>query len=73
MSGQVRNLYEFAFWTGLRTSELLGLRKCNLDMERKVIFIRNAVVNGKEKETKTRKSNELTDLIQRRSKFLMNN
>jgi len=56
MTGQVRNLYEFAFWTGLRTSELLGLRKCDIDLERKVIFVRKAIVHGREKETKTKSS-----------------
>ncbi|MDO7083251.1 tyrosine-type recombinase/integrase [Pseudocolwellia sp. AS88] len=56
MSGQVRNLYEFAFWTGLRTSELLALRKSDIDLERKVIFVRKALVHGREKETKTRSS-----------------
>tara|TARA_R110002012_G_C11668680_1_gene612840 strand:+ start:4229 stop:5314 length:1086 start_codon:yes stop_codon:yes gene_type:complete len=53
MTGQVLNLYEFAFWTGLRTSELLALRKCDIDLKRNVIFIRKALVHGREKETKT--------------------
>jgi integrase len=59
MSGQVRNLYEFAFWTGLRTSELLALRKRDIDLKRKVIFVRKALVHGREKGTKT-KSGERT-------------
>jgi integrase len=59
MSGQVLNLYEFAFWTGLRTSELLALRKCDIDLKRKVIFVRKALVHGREKGTKT-KSGERT-------------
>jgi integrase len=59
MSGQVRNLYEFAFWTGLRTSELLALRKCDVDLKRRVIFVRKALVHGREKGTKT-KSGERT-------------
>jgi integrase len=59
MSGQVRNLYEFAFWTGLRTSELLALRKCDIHLKRKVIFVRKALVHGREKGTKT-KSGERT-------------
>ncbi|MFT5852618.1 MAG: integrase [Colwellia sp.] len=56
MTGQIRNLFEFAFWTGLRTSELIALRKCDIDLDRKVIFVRKAVVDGSEKETKTRSS-----------------
>jgi len=59
MSGQVRNLYEFAFWTGLRTSELLALRKCDIDLKRMVVFVRKALVHGREKGTKT-KSGERT-------------
>jgi len=54
MTGQVRNLYEFAFWTGLRTSELLALRKCDIDLKRGVIFVRKALVHGREKGTKTK-------------------
>jgi integrase len=56
MTGQIRNLFEFAFWTGLRTSELIALRKCDIDLNRKVVFVRKAVVDGSEKETKTRSS-----------------
>lgn len=56
MTGQVRNLFEFAFWTGLRTSELIALRKCDIDLDRNVIFVRKAVVDGNEKDTKTRSS-----------------
>jgi len=62
MSGQVRNLYEFAFWTGLRTSELLALRKCDIDLKREVIFVRKALVHGRVKETKTRSSNRKVEL-----------
>ncbi len=53
MTGYVRNLYEFAFWTGLRTSELLALRRCHIDLERNVVFVREALVKGKIKRTKT--------------------
>jgi integrase len=66
MSGQVRNLYEFAFWTGLRTSELLALRKCDVDLKRKVIFVRKALVHGREKGTKT-KSGERTHELHKKA------
>ena len=62
MTGQVRNLYVFAFWTGLRTSELLALRKCDVDLERKVIFVRKALVHGREKGTKTKSSERTHEL-----------
>lgn len=54
MTGGVRNLYEFAFWTGLRTSELLALERCDIDLERKIVFVRKALVKGKIKGTKTK-------------------
>tara|TARA_R110001583_G_scaffold42804_10_gene136053 strand:+ start:3846 stop:4925 length:1080 start_codon:yes stop_codon:yes gene_type:complete len=59
MTSHVRNLYEFAFWTGLRTSELLALSRCDIDLNRKVIFVRKALVKGRMKGTKT-KSGERT-------------
>lgn len=62
MTGQVRNLYEFAFWTGLRTSELLALRKGDVDLEREVIFVRKALVHGREKGTKTKAGERTHDL-----------
>ncbi len=62
MTGHARNLYEFAFWTGLRTSELLGLRRCDIDLERKVIFVRKALVKGRMKGTKTISSNRTHQL-----------
>jgi len=65
MSGPILNLFEFAFWTGLRTSELIGLRKCDFNIERKVIFVRKAVVHGFEKGTKTKsgsRTHELNDI-----------
>ncbi|MGL1958686.1 MAG: site-specific integrase [Colwellia sp.] len=59
MTGYVRNLYEFAFWTGLRTSELLALSRCDIGLDRKVVFVRKALVKGRMKGTKS-KSGERT-------------
>lgn len=59
MTGYVRNLYEFAFWTGLRISELLALSRYDIDLERQVIFVRKALVKGRMKGTQT-KSDERT-------------
>lgn len=38
--GQVRNLFLFAFWTGLRTGELIGLRWCDVSADRRRILVR---------------------------------
>lgn len=53
-SGPLRNLIQFAFWTGLRTSELIGLGWGDVDKKRGSIFVRRAVVRNVTKETKTK-------------------
>ncbi|RUO72498.1 site-specific integrase [Pseudidiomarina sediminum] len=60
--GYVRDFYEFAFWTGLRTGEQIGLRWENVDMERGVIFIRESIVKGRKAGTKTAGSNRTHEL-----------
>lgn len=42
MSGQVRNIYMFAMWTGLRTGELIALRWCDVELDRRRICVRLA-------------------------------
>lgn len=50
-SGNVHNMVEFWFWTGLRTSEILGLDWLNVDLASGSILVSNVVVDGKEKDT----------------------
>ena len=57
--GQVRNLFEFAFWTGLRTSELIALEWGDVDWRNECVHVRRASVAKKTKPTKT-KSGERT-------------
>jgi integrase len=40
MKGQVRNIYLFAMWTGLRTGELIALRWCDVDLVKGRICVR---------------------------------
>lgn len=55
--GQIHNMVEFWFWTGLRTSELLGLRWQNVDLAAGEFQVSEAVVCGVHKErTKTSKA-----------------
>jgi len=52
--GHVHNLIELWFWSGLRTSEILGLDWRNVDLARGHILVAKALVAGEEKDrTKT--------------------
>lgn len=53
LDGQNKNLIQFAFYSGLRTSELIGLRWRDVDLDNGKVHIRTAVVRGREKTTKT--------------------
>jgi len=53
LEGQYKNLIEFAFWSGLRTSELIALRWSDVDLDNQKIHVRAAKVRGIEKTTKT--------------------
>ena len=52
--GQVRNLFQFAFFSGLRTSELIALEWGDIDWVNNQIHISRAVVEKQEKSTKTK-------------------
>lgn len=46
LEGQERNLFQFAFWTGMRTSELIGLQWPDVHFARKTVEIRRAVTRA---------------------------
>lgn len=50
-----KNLFQFAFFSGLRTSELIGLLWADVDFKENTVNVSRAVINGKEKGTKTEK------------------
>ncbi len=52
--GQIRNLFQFAFFTGLRTSELIALEWGDIDWLNGHVRVSRAVVEKQEKSTKTR-------------------
>ena len=52
--GPLRNFLQFAFWSGLRTSELIALEWGDVDWKRGSFFVRRAIVRGVKKETKTK-------------------
>jgi integrase len=51
---QNRHLFQFAFWTGLRTSELIALEWQDVDWRRGVVRVRRASVRKHVKPPKTR-------------------
>ena len=53
LDGQVRNYFQVALWTGMRTSELIGLQWSEVDFARGVIHVKQAFVLGEMKGTKT--------------------
>jgi integrase len=62
LSGQHHNLIKFAFWSGLRTSELIALRWDDIDFKNNRFYVRVAIVNGREKATKTVSGQRTVDL-----------
>ncbi|QJQ00164.1 tyrosine-type recombinase/integrase [Herbaspirillum rubrisubalbicans] len=46
MEGQDRNMFKFAFWTGLRTSELIAIEWSDIDWHRKTIQVRRALTRA---------------------------
>lgn len=52
-TGQVRNLFQFALFSGLRTSELMALQWGDIDWKKGEVRVQRAVVERMEKSTKT--------------------
>lgn len=59
---QHRALFQFAFATGLRTSELIALRWEDVDWEKRVAHVRRARVRGELKTPKTAAGRRTVDL-----------
>ncbi len=49
----VRELFQFAFWSGLRTSELIALEWRDVDLPKKQVYVCKAEVRGQIKSPKT--------------------
>lgn len=61
--GQVRNLFQFAFWTGLRTSELIALRWEDVDLRNGMLSVRRAMVRKQIKAPKTKAGRRTVTLL----------
>jgi integrase len=62
-SAAARNLFQFAFASGLRCGELIGLRWEDVDFGEKKIRVRSTIVSNEEKTTKTPKGTRVVDLL----------
>jgi integrase len=54
LSGQYKNLVQFALWTGLRTSELIAVQWGDVDFNRGVILIKRAKTQASKKDEVTK-------------------
>lgn len=52
--GSIKNFIQFGFWTGMRLSEIIGLRWINVDFEKGIINVVEAKVLGTIKSPKTK-------------------
>lgn len=59
-AGQIRNLFLFAMWTGLRTGELIALRWCDVDFKNNRILVRISWSKSAFTTTKGRKARWVT-------------
>jgi integrase len=58
-----RDAFEFAVWTGLRPSELLAVSLCDIDFEKKKLYVKRSVVRGVFASTKNDGSYRCIDLL----------
>lgn len=72
LTGQEKNLIQFAFWSGLRTSELIALRWQDVDLEQNRIFVKTARVRGQLKDTKTKSGKREVTLQPQAREALLN-
>lgn len=59
---QDKNLFQFAFHTGLRSSELIGLQWRNVDIANRIIRVDSAFIEGALRKTKTKGSTRVVEL-----------
>ncbi|MES2885577.1 MAG: tyrosine-type recombinase/integrase [Pseudomonadota bacterium] len=63
-SGQIQNVFEFAFWTGLRTSELIAIRWQDVDLDKGKVHVRTTrTYRGQKARGKTIASLRAVDLL----------
>jgi len=65
LSGQAKNLIQFAFWTGMRTSELVALNWGDIDLVKGTVRVNKAITQAsvQPEEPKTRAGNRDVKLL----------
>ena len=58
-----KNLFQFAFWTGLRTSELVGLDWSDIDFVNKRVFVSKAITRASRGQAETTKTSSGTRFV----------
>ena len=62
-SGQIHNVFKFAFWTGLRTSEYIALKWDSVNLEDRTVFVHEVrTSSGDKRSTKTSSGTRLITL-----------
>lgn len=70
--GQVKNFLALAFFTGMRSGEMIGLKWLDIDFERLEIAIVRTIKMGEISTPKTENSNRIVDIIDYLIPFLQN-
>ena len=71
--GQIKNLFQFAFWTGLRTSEYIALKWENASLEHGTVFIHEVRTSeGDKSQTKTASGTRKISLLPKALEALEN-
>lgn len=71
-TGQLKNIIQFGFWSGLRTSELIALKWADIDFKEKIAHIKRAKVCNVEKSTKTKSGLRTIILLPKAFQALIN-
>jgi integrase len=69
--GQFKNLIQFAFYSGLRTSELISLKWKDIDFKQEIINVNTAKVHGYEKEPKTKSGIRKVQMLSKAKEALL--
>ncbi len=72
VEGTIKNQFQFAIWSGLRTSELIALKWEDIDWENNRFYVRRARVKNIDKTTKTTSGMRTVELQEPAHEALVN-